>query len=437
MKHNIFYKILGRFGKSDIWIWVVCLYLSAISFIPIYSTTGVHKNPHNEVVKHFAFFVIAYLSIVVLHYIHYNIIRKLGNIALLLIFIGLVLLTLTPEMDGARRGLKLIGGFNIQPVEFIKVLWVVYVAKTLALYQTPERCEDQGFVVIMFLCGVVCLWIILISSASAAILIGVTTLIMLSVGRVRRKYMYRMYLGMFVFLLITIFIALQTNWRPAIGRYDTVLGRVERFFSPEEADRKETEAIANFESQIRGTTDASQKKSLKRKIARIQAKKQKRAETQEEVEAAKGAIATGGITGKGPGNSQVRYVIKKSESDYIFSIIVEELGFVLAMLIILSYVILVFRVGEIAKICKRTFPAFLVIGLATLIALQAFVNIAVAVDLIPVTGQTLPFVSKGGSSQVATGIAFGLILGVSYWVKKKQQETKQRNEQRSKKVRES
>lgn len=422
MKNNIFHKILGRFSQSDIWIWVVCLYLSIISFIPIYSTTGVHKNPHNEVVKHFAFFIIAYLFIFLLHYIHYNIIRKLGNIALLLIFIGLIMLSLTPEIDGARRGIKLLGSFNIQPVEFIKILWVIYVAKTLAMYQTTKQCEDQGFWVIIILSGIVCSWIILISSASAAILIGVTTLIMLSVGRVRWKFLAPMYFTIIVSVGITILIALGTDWRPGIGRYDTVLGRVERFFSPEKADKKEAVILSDLESQLRGTSDSKKRENLRRKIARINAKKQKRAETQEEVEAAKGAIATGGITGKGPGNSQVRYVIKKSESDYIFAIIVEELGFVLAMLIILSYVILVFRVGEIAKICNRTFPAFLVIGLATLIALQAFVNIAVAIDIIPVTGQTLPFVSKGGSSQVATGIAFGLILGVSYWVKKMHKE---------------
>lgn len=421
MSKNVFHKIVSRFRESDIWIWVVCLYLSVISFIPIYSTTGVHNNPHNEVMKHFVFFIIAYFFIIILHYIHYKIVLKFANIALLLIFAFLVLLSFMPEKYGARRGVALLG-LSFQPLEFIKVLWVVYLSKTLAGHQQSKGCEDKAFWLILFLCGFLCGWIVLISSASAAIIISATTFIMFAVGRVRRKYILKMLLGATVFLVMTVFIALQTNWRPQFGRYNTVLARVERFLSPEQANQKEKESLLLYTAQLNSAKNKKEKKKIQQKIKRIENKRQKRAETEEEVEAAKGAIATGGIIGKGPGNSQVRYVIKKSESDYIFAIIVEELGFVLAMLIILSYIVLVFRAGEIAKLCSRTFPAFLVIGLATIIALQAFVNIAVAVDLIPVTGQTLPFVSKGGSSQVATGIAFGLILGVSYWVKKMHKE---------------
>ncbi len=198
-----------------------------------------------------------------------------------------------------------------------------------------------------------------------------------------------------------------TNFRPNIGRVTTALNRIERFVAPERAQR-EAEDFAKLR------TKAERNKALLRK--------QRRESEKEQVEAAKAAIATGGIIGKGPGNSDAHYVLPLPYSDYVFAIIVEELGLLAGLVLLLAYIAMVYRAGLIAKRCTRTFPAFLVIGLTTIIVLQAFMNMAVATSLMPVTGQPLPFVSKGGSSLLATGMAIGMILGVTYWLRRAEEE---------------
>ncbi len=208
--------------------------------------------------------------------------------------------------------------------------------------------------------------------------------------------------------LLIVLVAVGTDFRPNIGRVTTALNRIERFAAPEKAAKREAEDFAKLK------TKRERNAALERK--------QRREGEKEQVEAAKAAIATGGLIGKGPGNSKVRYVLPLPYSDYIFAIIVEELGLLAAFVLIFAYIAMVFRAGLIARRCTRTFPAFLVIGLTTIIVLQAFMNMAVAVSLMPVTGQPLPFVSKGGTSLLVTGAAIGMILSVTYWLKRSEEE---------------
>jgi len=138
-----------------------------------------------------------------------------------------------------------------------------------------------------------------------------------------------------------------------------------------------------------------------------------------QVEQAKIAVSTGKFFGKRPGKSMQRNFLPHPYSDFIFAIIIEEYGLIFgAIPLILIYLILLYRAGLMVKKANRTFPAFLAIGLALLIVFQAFVNMAVAVSLFPVTGQTLPFVSMGGSSLLFTSVAFGMILSVSRGIQK-------------------
>jgi cell division protein FtsW len=137
---------------------------------------------------------------------------------------------------------------------------------------------------------------------------------------------------------------------------------------------------------------------------------------------AKAAISSSGIIGKMPGNSSVRYSLPQAYSDFIYAIIIEEWGTIIGILVLLSYLILLYRTGLIVKASSRTFPAFLAIGLTMNLVFQALINMAVAVGVLPVTGQPLPIVSMGGTSIVMTFLSLGVVLSISRSLEKKQEE---------------
>ena len=140
-----------------------------------------------------------------------------------------------------------------------------------------------------------------------------------------------------------------------------------------------------------------------------------------QVDQAKIAVVSGGIIGKGPGNSNQRNFLPHPYSDFIYAIILEELGWIGGFGILALYLFLIYRAGSIVRKCDRTFPAFLVIGLSLSIVAQALTNMAVSVNLIPVTGQPLPLVSMGGTSLIFTSAALGMILSVSRSVKEQEE----------------
>jgi cell division protein FtsW len=151
--------------------------------------------------------------------------------------------------------------------------------------------------------------------------------------------------------------------------------------------------------------------------------KEKGEEENFQVEQAKIAVAMGGILGKGPGNSTQRNFLPHPYSDFIYAIIVEEYGLIGAIIVLFLYLYLLYRAGVIVRKADRTFPAFLTIGLAISLVFQAMINMAVAVNLLPVTGQTLPLVSMGGSSILFSSTALGIILSVSRGINKEEIET--------------
>ena len=131
------------------------------------------------------------------------------------------------------------------------------------------------------------------------------------------------------------------------------------------------------------------------------------------------AIASSNIVGKGPGNSVERDFLSQAFSDFIYAIIIEEMGIWGAAFVCLLYIILLFRTATIANRCANAFPALLIMGIALMLTIQAFFNMMVAVGLAPVTGQPLPLISRGGTSTIMNCIYIGIILSVSYWAKKK------------------
>jgi len=234
------------------------------------------------------------------------------------------------------------------------------------LKQEVIKDFKQAFLPLIIPVGIICLLILPANFSTAAILFA-ACMVMMFVGRVNLKHIFAL-IGI-AFVALALFVSLALLFHKE-GRTKLWKTRIESFISGESED--------NFQA-----------------------------------EQSKIAIATGGIIGKGPGNSVQRNYLPLPYADFIYAIIIEEYGLVGGVIIIFFYLWLLFRAGIMVRKSDRTFPAFLAFGLTLLLDFQAMVNMAVAVNLFPVTGQTLPLVSMGGTSVLFSCFALGIILSVS------------------------
>lgn len=367
-------EILAKYFKGDGVIWGAVIILSLISLLAVYSSTGSlayqsqDASTASYIMKHFSLLVLSLVIIFIVHNIHFKYYSRLSQILLL---IALVLLTLTLSMgtsyNQAKRWLTLPGiGLTLQTSDFAKLALVMYIARILSVkqYSIQHSREVLGYLFIptVLVCG-----LILPANLSTAAILFTTVMILMFIGRVRIKYLLTLVLAGIFFLSVLIGGIMLSGQK---GRVETWKNRIESFVGEEGGD--------NYQ-----------------------------------VEQSKIAIATGGILGKGPGNSTQRDFLPYAYSDFIYALIVEEYGFIGGLVVLFLYMFLLYRAGVIVKKSTRTFGAFLSIGLALLLVLQAIINMGVTVHLFPVTGQTLPFVSMGGSSLIFTSIAIGIILNVS------------------------
>jgi cell division protein FtsW len=288
---------------------------------------------------------------------------------LLYIAIPLLLVTLLfgTSINQASRWLEIPGlGVTIQTSDFAKLALIMYVARMLSLRQNHLDDIKKTFFPIVIPIVIVCL-LILPANFSTAALLGVSCWLLLFIGRINLKQLLG-FTGLGIVVVgLFIFIALQTN---SINRVQTWKSRIENYSGGNEGD--------NYQAQQ-----------------------------------SKIAIATGGLVGKGPGNSTQRNLLPHPYSDFIYAIIIEEYGILGGVVILMLYLILLYRTGLIVKKARRTFPAFLAMGLTLILVFQAMINMAVAVNLIPVTGQPLPLVSMGGTSLLFTSASFGILLSIS------------------------
>jgi len=274
------------------------------------------------------------------------------------------------RVNEAARSLTIPGtDFRLQTSDIAKVSLVIYLARMLSkqLHDLNDfKLTTRVFIVPI---GIICA-LILPQNLSTAFLIFGICMIILFIGRVPLKFIFA-WIG--IGLVAVILFALILDATTDTNRVATWKARIENFVSGEDDGD--------------GDYQANQ---------------------------AKIAIATGGLIGKAPGNSVQRNMLPQSNSDFIFAIIIEEYGLLFGALpILFLYMILLFRGISIARKCETAFPAFLVLGLTIMIVVQAVVNMAVAVGLFPVTGQTLPMISWGRISMGITSVSIGAILGVS------------------------
>ncbi len=366
--------------KGDRVIWIVLMLLSLLSLLIVYSSTGAlayrvaSGNTFYYLIRQI-FFLGAGIGIIILM-VNVLPVKLYSIIANYLLYVSVVLLALTVVLKfagiigGSGRTLNL-GFISFQPAELAKISLILYSSKILGKRQKTKEDLITAFKKIMFFTVIVC-GLIFISDFSTSALHFAAVMTMMFVGRIPMKYLLLVIVTGIVLLTAIYFVA--DNWTNAPARVHTIQGRIERFLNGDPGSEK-------------GITQADY---------------------------AKLAIYSGGILGKGPGQSDVSNYMAAAYNDFIFAIIVEEYGLIIGVGVMFLYLIFFFRGIIIVRRANRTFPAFVVIGLTLVLVYQAMINIGVSSGVLPVTGQPLPWISLGGTSLLFTSIAFGCILSVSY-----------------------
>lgn len=377
--------------KGDPVLWTVYFLLIAVSLIEVYSAASAltfkNGNIMSPIIGHGTNLLIGVLCAWVMHNIPCRWF-KLGTFVWVLSLGALAVLPfLNLKVNDGARWIP-VGGIHIQPSEFAKGTLVIVVAIILSAFQTPRGTDRHAFRYIMIATVITCLLIFSENFSTAGILFLVIFL-MMYIGRVPLRQLGKLLAvmillgGGFVFVARTVPQEAIDKYVPALHRMDNFNSRIDKFIN-----RNDSVAF-----------------DIKK---------------EPQVGHAHIAIAKSNIIGCGPGNSRERDFLPQAYSDFIFAIIIEELGLLGGAGVVFLYVVILFRACRIANRCERSFPAFLVLGLALLIVVQAAVNMAVAVGLMPVTGQPLPLISRGGSSIMVTSMYIGMMISVSRSAKKRE-----------------
>ena len=363
-----------KYIKGDRVIWAVVLLLAIFSVLVVYSSivTLAYKyrggNTEFYLFKHTIIILIGFALMYWTHKLNYKYFSRISQVALWLA-IPLLLFTLLTgaNINNASRWLVIpFINQTFQTSDLAKLALIMYLARMLSKKQDNIKDFNQAFLPIMIPVLLVC-GLILPANFSTAAMLFVTSIVVMFVGRINLAYIISLVSIGAVCLSLFIAVVMNVNMNNRVGTWKT---RIESFV--------EGDAKSNYQ-----------------------------------VEQSKIAIATGGIVGKGPGRSTQRNFLPQSSSDFIFATIVEEYGIAGGTFTVLLYLILLYRGIIIAKRAPRTYGALLAIGLSFSLVFQAMINMAVAVNLFPVTGQPLPMVSMGGTSIWFTCLAIGIILSVS------------------------
>ncbi|PIQ48809.1 MAG: cell division protein FtsW [Cytophagales bacterium CG12_big_fil_rev_8_21_14_0_65_40_12] len=353
--------------QGDPVIWMVVFCLSVISILVVYSATGslaykqMGGNTEYYLIRHTVMVVLALVVMWIAHKIDYRYYSKITRYAL---FISVPLLLYTwlygSNINEASRWITLpFIGLQFQPSDLAKMALIAGLAGMLAKRQQNITSIKESLIPMLAWCGAIC-GLIAMTNISTAILLFLTCMLLLFIGRVPAKYLAMlMVVGVFVGVLAM-----------SIGqRGGTAINRVKDFISQEEVPYQAQQSYI--------------------------------------------AIATGGVIGKGPGKSDQRNFLPHPYSDFVYAIIIEEYGMIGGVFVLFLYLVLLYRGMRVVANSDRAFGGLLSAGLSFAIVIQALVNIGVVVGLGPVTGQTLPLISMGGTSLLFTGLALGIILSVS------------------------
>lgn len=351
--------------QGDKVIWAAVFGLSLISILVVYSSIGTmayrsSKSTEFILLKHTGHILIGLAAMWVAHRIDYRFYSRLSKIGLW-ISIPLLIYTFTNgvSLNDASRWIAIPVFGSFQPSDFASLVLIINIASMLAKRQQNIDDIKESLIPILMWCGVIC-GLIALTNLSTAILLLITCFLIMFIGRVPVKY-----LAMLVLVgVLAGAMALQFGVRGA-----TAKSRITNFIEGKELP-------------------------FQAKHARI-------------------AVATGGVVGKGPGNSDQRNILPHPYSDFIYAIVIEEYGMVGGAVVLALYLLLLHRGMKAAYNSERAFAGLLSAGLSFDLVCQAMVNMGVVVGLGPITGQPLPFISMGGTSMIFTGLSVGIILSVS------------------------
>lgn len=395
--------------RGDRSLWIIIAVLCVVSMLVVYSATAsmayreVAGDTSHYLFRQFRFIVLGFFIIMVVHWIDYKsyakYARALFNISVVLVILAYVV---GVSLNEAPRWIRVpVIGLTFQPSDLLKITLVMVLAQQLGARQeiinripilpsfsygawkrNPHKNLDifmkttkPLIVPIVMACAVV-----LPANLSTSLILFAVSMVILVVGRVRKREIMRLVMLAVVTLVVVVGVMKAFD----IGRANVWVSRVTTYIAPLVSDDNNKE-----QGKSGGDDDDFQ------------------------IEQARIAIASGGVFGKGPGNSTQRSQLPHPYSDFAYAFIVEEYGLFGASVVFVLYLWIFYRAGVVVRRCNRPSAALLVLGLALSITSQAFVNMAVSVGLLPVTGQTLPLISLGGSSVFFTCIAFGMILGIS------------------------
>ena len=387
---------LDQRTRGDKYIWGLVVVLSLVSILVVYSATGslayksLGGNTTKLLIRQIEFTVIGLVAIFALHRINYTMFSRIASI-LYAISIPLLIYTLMygAKINEGSRWIKLpIIHLTVQTSDFAKLALFMFISRMMSKKQDVIKDFKKGFLPIIIPVFLTCA-LIMPANLSNALLTGATSLLLMFIGRVSLKHIGLTIIVALIPVIIIISLAVATHKSekasvsneevPTVaekgivfGRFNTWVSRVQDFIYPNEN------------------------------------------EVPFQVEQAKIAIANGGVFfGLGPGNSRQRNFLPQAYNDFIYAIIIEEYGLIGGAFIVFVYLLFLFRCIRIFRKCPYAFGAFLALGLSFTFIIQAIANMAVSVNLVPVTGVTLPLISMGGSSFFFTCCSIGLILSVA------------------------
>ena len=367
--------------KGDKVIWVVVVILILMSLLVVYSASESYANRHYSgknayvLLRHLSMLLLGFGAMFFTSMVNY---KRFSRILWALFWISIPLLVYTlcfgNTYNHAQRVISL-GFFTFQTSDLAKIATVGFLARLITLQRDNLDSFKKVAINIMLPVFLV-VGLIFSQNFSTAAMLFLTCLVMMFLGRIKMKYILEMVCVAVLFGLMFIGVSVLLKQD---NRSMTWINRIERFISSDEEGKDEN----NYQ-----------------------------------IEQSKIAIANGGLIGRSPGKSEQRNVLPHPYSDFIYAIIIEEYGLLGGVVVVLLYLILLYRTTRMMLRAPNSYGALLAMGLAFSIVMQAFVNMGVCVGLFPVTGQPMPFVSMGGTSLLFTGISVGIIISVSKEIEK-------------------
>lgn len=402
---------ISNIFKGDKVIWMVFFFLCMISIVEVFSaSSGLTYKSNNFIMpisKHLGTIVFGFIVCVITLNIPCRFFRLFIPFLLpLSVALLIAVLLIGDDVNGAQRQIG-VGALSVQPSEIGKGTVILIVAQILSTTQMATGTDKRAFKFILIV-SVPIIFLILLENLSTAFLLALVVLLMMVIGRVPMAQIGKL-LGVVsaavlaVFMFVMVFGHDKTHDDPNLVKVEQV------------EKKKEKSAL----DKVFHRADTWKARIDKFLIDEQPAPKDYDLDKDAQVAHANIAIVSSNVIGKGPGNSVERDFLAQAFSDFIFAIIIEEMGIVGAGFVVLLYVILLYRTALIAGRCENNFPAFLAMGLALLLVVQATFNMMVAVGFVPVTGQPLPLISKGGSATIINCAYIGAILSVSRFAKKK------------------